>query len=40
MTQDELIAEQLLAEYHVWTQKKQAEDQKRLKSILKAWGAK
>lgn len=40
MTQDELIAKQLLVEYLAWTQKKQEADQKWLGSILKAWGAK
>lgn len=40
MTQDERIAEQLEAEYLAWAEKKWAADQKRLKSILEAWGAK
>lgn len=34
------IADQLQVEYLAWAEKKWAEDQKRLKSILKAWGAK
>lgn len=37
---DEQIAEALWAEYLAWAEKKQAADQKRLKSILEAWGAK
>jgi hypothetical protein len=37
MTNQE-IAGALQAEYLAWAEKKQAEDQKRLKSILKAWG--
>jgi hypothetical protein len=40
VTKDELVAKQLLAEYLAWSEKKDEEDQKQLRSILKAWGAK
>ena len=36
--QDKAVADQLLDKYLAWAGKKTAEDQKQLKSILKAWG--